>query len=84
MPIRSLLLVLLAFAAGAPIVPGAEPASPKRPNILFILVDDQSPFDLKRGSTGWLALEPTGVPVAQEVCGVRLTSAKPLVAEPPR
>ena len=47
MPIRSLLLVLVAFAAGSSIVPGAEPASPKRPNILFILVDDQSPFDLR-------------------------------------
>lgn len=26
---------------------GAEPAPPKRPNILFILADDQSPLDLK-------------------------------------
>ena len=47
MQTRSLLLILLAYATSLPIVPGAEPAPPKRPNILFILVDDQSPFDLK-------------------------------------
>jgi choline-sulfatase len=47
MTIRSLLLALWVFALCSPIVSGAEPAPPKRPNILFILVDDQSPFDLK-------------------------------------
>ena len=44
---RLRLLVLVAFATWSPIVEGAEPARAKRPNILFILVDDQSPLDLK-------------------------------------
>lgn len=35
-------LVLLSFLAAV-----TSPAAEKRPNILFILVDDQSPFDLK-------------------------------------
>jgi arylsulfatase A-like enzyme len=40
-----LLTLLLAFAStfGAPVLEAAD----RRPNILFILVDDQSPFDLK-------------------------------------
>lgn len=39
---RLFYLVLLSFVAAV-----ASPAAEKRPNILFILVDDQSPFDLK-------------------------------------
>ena len=41
MPILRLCLVLLALASAA------FAAEKRRPNILFILVDDQSPFDLK-------------------------------------
>jgi choline-sulfatase len=41
----SVLRLLLALAFLAPFAANAAPA--KRPNILFILVDDQSPFDLK-------------------------------------
>ena len=39
---KNLLILLLALTVGIPIV-GAE----KRPNFLFIIVDDQSPFDLR-------------------------------------
>ena len=45
---------LVTFATGAILSLGAAPAQQQtnaaptgRPNILFILVDDQSPFDLK-------------------------------------
>ncbi len=41
----SLLLVVLALASVIPARAAEDP--PKRSNILFILVDDQSPFDLK-------------------------------------
>jgi len=41
---RSVLFTLLATLL---ITPSAFSAEPRRPNILFILVDDQSPFDLK-------------------------------------
>lgn len=44
-----LILSILSLAPGA--APADEPAAfadgPRRPNILFIIVDDQSPFDLK-------------------------------------
>ena len=35
------------FASGAEVPPPKNAASLRRPNILFILVDDQSPFDFK-------------------------------------
>lgn len=47
MHIRNLMFCLTAFASCPLLVQGAEPAKPKQPNILFILADDQSPFDLK-------------------------------------
>ena len=40
-----LLISLATLVLGLPLALSAAPA--KRPNILFILVDDQSPFDLK-------------------------------------
>ena len=43
--IRTFISVLGFFAAGLPSTGAA--AMPKRPNLLFILVDDQSPFDFK-------------------------------------
>ena len=46
MRIRFLLLILLASGTGLPMTGGAEPGKLRRPNILLILVDDQSPFDL--------------------------------------
>ena len=43
--IRTLLISLAFYAGGLPAANAATPA--KRPNLLFILVDDQSPFDFK-------------------------------------
>jgi len=44
--LRAALLPLVAFALDT-VGRWAEAAEPRRPNILFILLDDQSPFDLK-------------------------------------
>ncbi len=41
-------------------------------------------FILKLGSTGWLALEPTGVPWHRRFAGMRLSTTEPLLAPPPR
>jgi choline-sulfatase len=42
---KDILLLAALLAVLAPLHPAS--AAPKRPNILFIIVDDQSPFDLK-------------------------------------
>ncbi len=44
---RIVWLSLVVFVVAASVAQGAALAKPKRPNILFILADDQSPFDLK-------------------------------------
>jgi choline-sulfatase len=45
---RFVLLFVMAICFAAPSQADDKPsAAPKRPNILFIIVDDQSPFDLK-------------------------------------
>lgn len=44
--LKSVLMLLVSFAVFAP-GRWTEAAGPRRPNILFILLDDQSPFDLK-------------------------------------
>lgn len=45
--IHSLLPLLVLVLTGAAAFPTCAAAAEKRPNFLFILVDDQSPFDLK-------------------------------------
>lgn len=47
MPFRILPLALLTLVGGPSRISGEDAITAKRPNILFILVDDQSPFDLK-------------------------------------
>lgn len=40
-------IVTILFAYSFNAVVGADQTNKKRPNVLFIIVDDQSPFDLK-------------------------------------
>ncbi len=47
MPLRTFLLFLVALSSGLTIEAAEPLPTRKRPNILFILVDDQSPFDLQ-------------------------------------
>ncbi len=47
MHFRFLILALFTLVGWTSLIAGADAVAAKRPNILFILVDDQSPFDLK-------------------------------------
>ena len=44
---NSLFVVLIWYAACHILLPANATAEDKRPNILFIIADDQSPFDLQ-------------------------------------
>ncbi len=55
-----LLLAVACLLAGAPRIQAADaPAPAKRPNILFILVDDQSPWDFSFYNTRSELRSPT-------------------------